>query len=436
MRGHPDSPTATLAQALMQTRQPNAIAALTALQALRQRIGDRDAMPAEIASALAGREGAAEAAQAIAAIDLNHPDIPLLLQCHREQAPPSAPPPTRPRTCSIAPDELPVDLARQLHSLRTARPGRYFKKTGTASIGQMEAYLCLLCFSARAAGLEPRFSPETVHAFLHDMVERGNKAATIHTRLNTLGQFARCFDLPFPFASEIAFWWAMRKTETKRAQETIERKGLSSEDYLAEARRVLAQTHAACDICQRIKSYNKAGAFGLASECPLRRGDMAALVMGDNAWRDDRQWQFRVVQIKTGVEQTIRLAEHVTPLLDGVILRGAAPDQLQRLCQQRKGKPLFISADGSATTPNAISRWFRAHFGTGPHITRNLIYLARAGDPGGLEDAAARCGHISPDTAAVYMPASGWRERSQAAHARRQKHVTRLLGRNRAKKQG
>jgi integrase len=281
------------------------------------------------------------------------------------------------------------------------------------------------------AGLEPGFRAEAVHAWLHDMVERGVKAATIHTRLATLQLFARCFDLPFPFADELSFWWAMRRRQPTRAAAALERTAIADGDYVNEAIRVLASAPGIASARFRLLAYNKAGMFAIVSECPLRRSDLAALVLGRSIWRADGLWWMSVVQIKTGVRSDVRLAESVTALLDAALLRGAPAEQLDWVYRRRTGQPFFATLDGTPISRGAVTGLFIRHFGAGPHIARYVIYDRLAENPRGIEEAALRCGHVCAGMAVLYSPRSSWRRRSRAAHDRRQNilHRIGLIGR-------
>lgn len=403
-----------------------AASALAPLAALRGRIGDRPAGDGEIASAYgAAFQSARRAVDALARIDLHHLDIPALARfCAGSGEARAKAPKLR---ASVPADALPGQIAEHLATLRSATRGEFFEKDGSVATGMFERALRQLCHSAGEAGVEPGFSPAAIHAYIAAMLRRGVGPSTIHSRLCTLGHFAKLFELPYPFSRERAFWWARSKRQTKRSERVMERLALTRETYRDAAGAMLQRAAEATSAASAVRAFNAAGMFAMVSEDPARRTDMVGLVVGVSIRRDTSCWTLDFLQSKTGARHFSGLDPRVTPYLDAVILRGAPPEWFADLYRRAAGRAFFAGLDGAPLKPAAVTCAFRSRFSTGSHIARNVAYLEEAEAPGGLTEAARRNGHANADMAATYMPRVGWVRCRTAAH-RRHRAVLRRRG--------
>ena len=101
-----------------------------------------------------------------------------------------------------------------------------------------------------------------------------------------------------------------------------------------------------------------------------------------------------------------RLHGVLMPFLDALVLRGVDPVYLEEMRHRAIASeaPLFCAVNGRMLARGYPSKVWRAHFGTGAHISRSRIHseLGQLG-PEGVETALALNAQRDPRTAAFYQ---------------------------------
>jgi hypothetical protein len=390
--------------------------ALEALATLRCRIGDRPAHATEIARALAGnRSLALHAVNALAAWDLNHPDLaPIALLAVGSPRAPAV----RERHVTVRPETLPQALRDDLAALRAPGPDRFFVGPAVTLLNEIERELCGLCWAAHEKGIEPGFHDAAIDAYFRSLVQRNLRPQTILNALHRLHFFARATGRAFRQSSEIPFWTRRNSRTRKTKYDKLDRLGLTRADLLCGASEALERALSDLTPFERVDAFNQAAFFALQHEFPARRLDTSRLRLGVSALRLHAAWQFDFVISKTGEPITVTLPERVTALLDSAVLRDGDPARLDVLYRRLHGAPLLRHLDGAPVSKETLSWWFHRQFGIGPHIARTLIYDDLASERGGVVKAARLCGHVSADSAEEYLSPAGWRALSRRGHER------------------
>ncbi|WP_209426815.1 hypothetical protein [Pararhodobacter sp. SW119] len=224
--------------------------------------------------------------------------------------------------------------------------------------------------------------------------DQGNRPATRHTAVMRLQQFGAALGLDPAILADL------------RTHENVLRRQLGTVVPLKFARldklpglkatwtlaaSLLAESAEAARRQTALRLLNEAAVVAIWTLLPLRRRD-GQLCWGRDVRFDGTRYR---VDIETAKEdEPLRGALHrvLTPFLDALVLRGLDPAWLDEMRQRAMNEelPLFRDVDGRILARTYPSKVWRAHFGTGAHVSRSRVHteLGQLG-PEGVEAALA-----------------------------------------------
>jgi len=315
----------------------------------------------------------------------------------RRKAPPKATPKPRserPSEFSIPRMELPTAWLETL--ARLERGEDETAPLAESTLKSMEEVLRAYAGTLTAADWPVALSTTGVR--LHDeaLRDRGARPATLLTATTRLHQFAVRHGEPADLVEALRLHRKALRRATKgviklkearlEALPDLKRTWMLAEDLLLRSR--TASTRAL-----RNRFRNEAFVIAFWTLIPMRLAD-GRLVWGTDIWRDGDHYRIDVTTQKCEVPLRGRLHKRLTPFLDAVLLQGVDPAYLPEMYDLavEQGRYLLRDVDGRALAAKYPSSVWRAHMGTGAHISRTRIHseLGRLG-PEGVEAALALC---------------------------------------------
>lgn len=237
---------------------------------------------------------------------------------------------------------------------------------------------------------------------------QGNRPATRHTAVMRLKQFGQALGID-PLVLQAL---EIHENRLRRNLKTVvplkfgkldTLPGLSKTWSLAAF--LLAQSAAAPRHQTRLRLLNEAAIVALWTLLPLRLED-GQLVWGRDIRFVGSHYRVDIDTHKEGEPLRGALAPVLTPFFDVLVLRGLDPAHLDEMRRRAIAEelPLFRAIDGRKLARSYPSKVWRAHFGTGAHISRTRVHteLGQLG-PEGVEAALALNAQRDPRTAALYQ---------------------------------
>lgn len=312
-------------------------------------------------------------------------------------------------TKTIPECDLPEAWRRAIADMRagfSSNSGRAPAMTITETIAMK---LRQLAKSAHDMGLQADLTLDTLAALHRDMNNRGLSSNTKRATCSALGRFAAYISAPAEIRAELRRLTALHDgraaKETKRKERILQDVDVSAAKVIAKANELLAEARTLTNPRSALKRRNDAFCLAFFMILPMRLND-TRLTFGEELTWDGTQWNLRLTTSKTEVDYACRVHPFLTPFIDALVLNGLDPAYLETArddCVSRK-RPALITRTGSGVGYNYVSDVWRAHFGTGEHITRTEVHESFAEAKGaiGTELALALCGQTSPETAVHY----------------------------------
>ena len=301
---------------------------------------------------------------------------------------------------------LPLSWQTLLRNMRMGVMPEHKRVPALSVIDSMEDVLREYAKVQIDAGAVPKISIEGVrrleasraaHALQQKMLryeDQGNRPATRHTAVMRIRQFAHALDLdPLLCAALQA-----HEKNLRRASSTVVALKFSKLDSLptlAEtwtlATRLLAQSTNAPRRKTKLRLLNEAVILALWTLLPLRLRD-GQLRWGKDVTYDGSCYWVGIITAKQDKPLRVRLHRVLIPFLDALVLRGINASYLDEMRDRAFATelPLFGSVDGRMLSSRYPSKVWRAHMGTGAHISRSRIHseLGQLG-PDGVDAALA-----------------------------------------------
>lgn len=322
-------------------------------------------------------------------------------QKHRERRP-------QKRQFSISPDELPAEIRTALTSMRRGERREGKRAPARDIINGIEAALCQLGHVCRINGLEVAITSETVRTYLLDVEARTSRSATQEIRGDQILRFIKYSKIGTESEAGLKQY---TKRQKEAASKQIPVKDAKAQNIdgpnavLFRAVELLAKARGERSLTWRMSRLNHALALALTMLLPLRVQD-TLLRFGTNIlWSGTEYWVDTRTQ-KTKAPVYGPLPDFLTPFIDGVLLQGREETSLDKLRSdaEKNRHPLFLKANRKPPSERFVSNVWRAHFGTGNHISRTLVHdtLGKKG-VAGVAEALALCAQRDPRTALFYQ---------------------------------
>ena len=322
----------------------------------------------------------------------------------------------RPRSVSVAPEDLPDSMRCWLADMR-AQSDHAGPRYSREIMRGIENALTQLVFSARRRGLTEEICQETLIAWIDDMEERGCTNSSIKSSMHFALFYAERANLDPEIVEMIRgdrsrySEWALeddtRRTK-RREQMPVALSDIAHAVY-SWRKKAEAVTGEAHDDAWR-RMWVGVALLALLTFRPLRVKDLLRLKVGISAIREANTWHIDIITSKMNKRINKTLSPRLTKFIDHAILQGMIcqnEGQFWELYHRREGSALFARPDGKPFSHAWVYLLCVEAYGHGPHEARSLSYdrMAKHGEKG-RRIAQDNVGHISAESVQHYKETS------------------------------